>query len=123
MSHVRINPNLLNQLIKCFFDLLGSCFSNSPNWNMQWILECFVILISMAWPKDSWIEINLTFFDFLEIRTRPNSYLIIQLIFRGILTSINRGCLSKFGTLSDPPPPFFLLFSSDFSIPLTLKTF
>ena len=60
-----------------------------------------------ARPEDSWIEINLTFFDFLEIRTRPNSYLIIQLIFRGILTSINRGCLSKFGTLSDPPPPPF----------------
>ena len=37
--------NLLNQPIKCFFDLLGSCFSNRPNWNMQWILECFVMLI------------------------------------------------------------------------------
>ena len=24
--------------------------------------------------EDSWIEINLTLFDFLEIRTRPSSY-------------------------------------------------
>ena len=55
-----------------------------------------------AQPKDFWIEINLTFFDFLEIRTRPNLYLIIQLIFRSIPTSINRGCLSKFSTIFDP---------------------
>ena len=63
--------------------------------------------LSADWPKllarplDSWIEINLTLFDFLEIRTRPNSYLIIQLIFLSIPTSINRGCLSKFNTLFD----------------------
>ena len=35
-----------NQPIKCFFDLLGSCFSNRPNWNMQWIFECLLILIN-----------------------------------------------------------------------------
>ena len=64
---------------------------------------------SANWPKllalleDSWIEINLTPFSFLEIRTRSNSYMIIQLIFRSIPTSINRGCLSKFSTLSNPP--------------------
>ena len=57
----------------------------------------------LARPEDSWIEINLTLFNFLEIRTCPNLYLIIQLIFRNIPTSINRGCLSKFSTLSDPP--------------------
>ena len=64
---------------------------------------------SADWPKllaqleDSRIEINLTLFNFLEIRMRPNSYMIIQLIFRSIPTFINRGCLSKFSTLSDPP--------------------
>ena len=46
MSHVRISPNLLNQPIKCFFDLLGSCSGNRPKWNMQWILECMLILIT-----------------------------------------------------------------------------
>ena len=45
MFCVRINPNLLNWPIKCFFDLFRSCFSNRPNWNMQWILECLLILI------------------------------------------------------------------------------
>jgi hypothetical protein len=29
---------LLNQPTNCFFDHLGSCSSNRPNWNMQWIL-------------------------------------------------------------------------------------
>ena len=48
MSRVRISPNLLNQPIKCFFDLLGTCFGNRPNWNMQWILECLLILIRMS---------------------------------------------------------------------------
>ena len=47
MSCVRISLNLLNQPIKCFFDFLESCFSNRPNWNMQQILECFVILINI----------------------------------------------------------------------------
>ena len=56
----------------------------------------------VAWFEDSWMEINLTFFDFLEIRTRLNLYLIIQLIFRSIPTSINRGWLSKFSTLFNP---------------------
>ena len=74
-----------------------------------------------AQPKDSFIEISPTLFNFLEMRTHPNSYLIIQLIFRSIPTSIIRGCLSKFSTLSDPP--LFWLFSSNFSNPLTLKTF
>ena len=71
--------------------------------------------LSADWPKllarplDSWIEINLTLFDFLEIRTRPNSYLIIQLIFLSIPTSINRGCLSKFNTIFHAFwPPLFL---------------
>ena len=36
MSCVRISQNLLNQPIKYFFDLLGSCYSNRPNWNIQW---------------------------------------------------------------------------------------
>ena len=49
MFCVRISPNLLNQPIKCFFDLLRSCFSNRPNWNMQWILECLLILINFYW--------------------------------------------------------------------------
>ena len=57
---------------------------------------------NLAWPEDSWIEISPIFFDFLEIMTRLNSYLIIQLIFRSFPTSINRGCLSKFST-SNPP--------------------
>ena len=46
MSRIWISLNLLNQPIKCFFDLLRSCFSNKPNWNMQWILECLLILIT-----------------------------------------------------------------------------
>ena len=50
-----ISPNLLNQPIKCFFDLLGSYFSNRSNWNMQWILECLVILITMwGWYHQIW---------------------------------------------------------------------
>ena len=65
--------------------------------------------------EDSWIEINLTLFDFLEMRTHPNSYLILQLIFQSILTSINRGCLSKFRGLFlrflTPPPPSYWIFS------------
>ena len=52
---------------------------------------------------DPLIKIRPIFFGFLEIRTCSNSYLIIQLIFRSIPTSINRGCLSKLSTLSDPP--------------------
>ena len=40
-------------------------------------------------PEGSWIKINPTIFDFLEIRTRPSLYLIIQLIFWSIPTSIN----------------------------------
>ena len=74
-----------------------------------------------ARPKDPLIEIKLIFFDFLEIRTRSNSYLIIQLIFQSIPTSINSGCLSKFRTLSDPPSPSsFWQFSLEFSIPLRI---
>ena len=67
---------------------------------------------SSARPKDYWIEINLTLFDFLEIRMHPNSYLIIQLIFRSISTSINRGCLLKFSILFDLPlsSSFLLIF-------------
>ena len=62
MSCVRINSNLLNQPIKCFFDLLGSCFSNRPNWNMQWILECFVILIILLFQQwDATIQSLLLF--------------------------------------------------------------
>ena len=45
MSCVRISPNLLNQPIKYFFDLLRSCSGNRSIWNMQWILECLLILI------------------------------------------------------------------------------
>ena len=93
--------------------------SPSANWHFP----------NADWPKllaqlkDLPIEIKPIFFNFLEIRTRSNSYLIIQLIFQSIPTSINRGCLSKFSTLSDPPPPSFWQFSSEFSIPLMLKTF
>ena len=58
-----------------------------------------------ARPKDSWIEISPTFFDILEMRTHPNLYLIIQLIFWNIPTSINKGSLPTFNTLSNPPPP------------------
>ena len=60
-----------------------------------------------VWPKDYWIEINLTLFVFLEIRTRPNLYLITQLIFQS-----NRGCLSKFSILFDLPlsSSFLLIF-------------
>ena len=48
----------------------------------------------------------------LEIRTRSNLYLIIQLIFRTILTFINRGCLSKFkGTVLTLSSPLFKGFS------------
>ena len=80
---------------------------------------------SADWPKllalleDSRIEINLTLFNFLEIRMRPNSYMIIQLIFRSIPTFINRGCLSKFSTLFDPP----ILSGSSLLFPLMIKTF
>ena len=49
--------------------------------------------------EDFLIEINLTFFNFLEIWMRPNSYMIIQLIFRSIPTSINRGNKSKLEAL------------------------
>ena len=65
---------------------------------------------SADWPKsstqpdDSWIEINLTLFDFLEIRTCSNSYLIIQLIFQSIPTSINRGVPLKIQHTFWPPP-------------------
>ena len=61
-----------------------------------------------AWPRDSWIRIISTLFNFLEMRMHPNSYLTIQLIFRSIPTSINRGCLSKFSRLFHafwPPTP------------------
>ena len=75
---------------------------------------------NLARPEDSWIEISPIFFDFLEIMTCLNLYLIIQLIFQSFPTSINRGCLSKFST-SDPPS--FWLFFFDFSISLTLKMF
>ena len=76
----------------------------SANWHMKSANRHFSNADwpkSLAWLKDSWSEIKLTLFDFLEIRTRPNSYLIIQLIFLSIPTSINRGCLSKFNTLFD----------------------
>ena len=65
-----------------------------------------------AQPKDSFIEISPTLFNFLEMRTHPNLYLIIQLIFRSIPTSINRGCLSKFSILFDLPlsGSFLLIF-------------
>ena len=45
MPHFRIRPNFLNQPIKCFFDLLGSYFSNRPNWNMQWILWWLLLIL------------------------------------------------------------------------------
>ena len=83
-----------------------------------------------AWPRDSWIRIISTLFNFLEMRMHPNLYLTIQLIFRSIPTSINKWCLSKFNTLFYtfwplPPPPLF----SGSSLKkkkkntLTLKTF
>ena len=59
-------------------------------------------------PKDSLIEIKPIFFNFFEIRTHSNSYLIIQLIFRSIPTSINRGNKSKVGV------PLFWLFNSPY---------
>ena len=43
----------------------------------------------LAWPEDPLIKIKPIFFDFLEIRTCSNSYLIS--LFLSILTSINRG--------------------------------
>ena len=75
------------------------------SWDADWHFRHFPSADwhkNLARPEDSWIEISPIFFDFLEIMTRLNSYLIIQLIFRSFPTSINRGCLSKFST-SDPP--------------------
>ena len=61
MSYVRINPNLLYQPIKCFFDLVGSCFTNRPNWNMQWILQCLLILINVDIKIKEHYELKLSF--------------------------------------------------------------
>ena len=36
MPHFRINTNLLNQPIKCFFDILGSCSSIGPTGTSNW---------------------------------------------------------------------------------------
>ena len=55
--------------------------------------------IFMARPRDSLIKIRSIFYDFLKIRMRYNSYLIIKLIFQSIPTSINRGNKSKLRTL------------------------
>ena len=68
-------------------------------------------------------SINLTFFDFLEIRTRPSSYSDHFAKFSNIPTSINRRGLSKFSTLFHAHwlSSFWLFSSSFFS--LTLKTF
>ena len=69
---------------------------------------------SADWPKfvarseDSLTEIKPIFFNFLEIWRRSTSFLIIQLIFRGIPTSINRGNRSKVGVL------LFWLFNSPY---------
>ena len=60
---------------------------------------------SANWPKCSTqprnflIVIKLIFFNFLEIRTRSNSYLTHSAYFLSILTSINRGKRSKLGAL------------------------
>ena len=51
------------------------------------------------WPEGTWIEIKYILFDFLEIRTYPNSYSDHLANCSNILTSINRGCISKFNTL------------------------
>ena len=68
-------------------------------------------------------SINLTFFDFLEIRTRPSSYSNHLAKFSNIPTSINRRGLSKFSTLFHALwLPSFWLFSSFIFLP-TLKTF
>ena len=76
-----------------------------------------------ARPEGSWIEINLTFFDFLEIRMHPSSYSNHLANFLNIPASINRGCLSKFNTLFHALwLPSFWLFSS-FIFPLPSKTF
>ena len=56
MSYFRINSNILNQSIKCFFDLFGSCFRINSKSHMQYILECLLILITRP--------VNLTIFDY-----------------------------------------------------------
>ena len=56
-----------------------------------------------------WFKINLTFYDFLEIRTCPSSYSDHLANFSNIPASINRGCLSKFSRLFHAFwPPLFL---------------
>ena len=50
-------------------------------------------------PEGIWIEINLTFFNFLEVRMRPSLYSDHLTNFSNILASINSRGLSKFNTL------------------------
>ena len=45
-----------------------------PSWSVDLHFSSVDWHKSEAWHEEFWIEINLTFFDFLEIRTRPNSY-------------------------------------------------